>query len=531
MFTGRGYQAGRTTALVVVDGRIAAFGTDADVEAYRAEGDDVIDLAGLFLAPAFIDAHAHSVMGGIERNRCDLSETTEPADYRATVVGYAAANQDNSWILGAGWAISAFPAGLPTRQTLDEWIGDRPVYLPNRDHHSAWVSSAALRLAGIDADTADPEDGRIEREENGTPSGVLHEGAMHLVEAHVPADTQDDFDAGLRTALANMHSVGVASWQDAWVTTDTSKPSNHAAYLRAAREGWLTAKVTAALWWERSIRHDLGYERYRIHTVKVMQDGIAETFTAAMLDPYLEGCGWRTENEGISFLDRKNLINVTGELDRNHFQVHFHALGDRAVRDCLDAIELAQAVDGRRDRRHHLVHTQFIDDTDVPRFAEFGVVANAQALWATQDADVEELTFPFVGSERGDRQYPFGELDRAGAAFATGSDWPVSLPDPIAAIHVAVNRFDPGQPAGTEPLGTDQALTLETALLAYTAGSAFVTRQDDETGEVRVGAAADLVVLDRDPFAVESHQIGDIKVDHTFVDGELVFTRLRGDHR
>lgn len=527
------------TALAVRDGLIVAVGGDADVAPYL-RGAEVVDLDGRLALPGFVDAHVHPVMGGLERLRCDLSTGATAEDYVAMITRHVATHPDQPWVLGGGWSMSAFPGGRPTRHALDAAVSDRPAYLPNRDHHSAWVNSRALELAGIDTRTPDPVDGRIERDTNGAPTGTLHEGAMNLVARLLPPDTQDDYDAGLQEAQRYLHSLGVVAWQDAWVAADSTGPSVHGAYLRAQEQGRLTARVSAALWWERDCPLDgvrdqvsglaklreetaaLG-SRYRAETVKVMLDGVAETFTAAMLDPYLDPCGHPTDNRGLSFLDPQLIQEVATTLDEVGFQIHFHALGDRAVRDALDALAVAREANGPVDRRHQLAHLQLVHPDDIGRFRELGAIANAQALWAAHEPQMDELTIPFLGGERASRQYPFGDLVRAGSSFAMGSDWPVTTPDPLAAIHVAVNRIYYGAAPATPALGPEQGLSLPTALAAYTAGSAWATRLEATSGSIAVGRPADLVVLDRNPFEASSIEIGAATVDRTYIDGRLVY--------
>ena len=256
-----------------------------------------------------------------------------------------------------------------------------------------------------------------------------------------------------------------------------------------------------------------------------MQDGVAENFTASMTEPYCDGHGHHTDNSGISFVPPEVLLPAAVELDAAGFQLHFHAIGDLAVRQCLDAVEHALHANGRRDARHHIAHLQVIHPDDIHRFRELGVVANMQAFWAALEAQMVELTLPFLGEPRSSWQYPFGDLRRSGAALAMGSDWAVSTADPLAAIHVAVNRLMPQAHREGEPehpvFLPEQRLDLATALTAYTAGSAFVNRHDD-TGTIREGALADLVVLDRDPFAGPSEEIGDTRVLQTFIDGRRV---------
>ncbi|MGW4160285.1 amidohydrolase [Streptomyces sp. NPDC004788] len=522
----------RATSLAVTGERITAVGHD-EVRDLVGPSTEVVDLTGKLLIPGFQDSHIHAVYGGVELAECDLSGTTGVDDYRRIIAGFAAAHPDHEWITGGGWSMESFEGGLPTRQLLDELVADRPVCLVNRDHHGSWVNSRALELAGITADTPDPADGRIERDADGNPTGVLQEGAAALVSRHVPAGTRADRVAGLLRAQALLHSLGVTGWQDALLGEFSGKPDPSDAYMAAAADGTLTARVTGALWWDRArgaeqipelvaLRKELSLGRFRAGSVKIMQDGIAENFTAAMTSPYLDGCGCATANTGLSFVDPEALRGHVTALDALDFQVHFHALGDRAVREALDAVEAAIAANGRRGNRHHLAHLQVVHPDDIARFARLGALANIQPLWAAHEPQMDELTIPFLGPERAAWQYPFGDLVRAGATLVAGSDWPVSSPDPLAGIHVAVNRAEPGATDGRVFLA-EQRLDLPTALAAYTAGSAHVNGHDD-AGSLRPGHLADLVVLDRDILTAPREEIAEARVEQTFVGG----TRVHG---
>ena len=522
----------RATSVAVRDGRIAAVGHD-EVRELIGPRTEVVDLKGKLLLPGFQDAHVHPQGAGLELGLCHLADTVDPAEYLRRIREYADQHPDVEWITGGGWSLEAFPGGAPTAAALDAIVPDRPVFLPNRDHHGAWVNSRALERAGIDARTPDPADGRIERDADGNPTGMLQEGAVHLVGRLVPDPTPEDQLAALLRAQAVLHSYGVTAWQDAIVGAYANMTDPAPSYAAALDQGLLTARVVGALWWDRergaeqipelvARREELHRDRFRAGTVKVMQDGVAENHTAAMLTPYLTGCGCSSDNSGISFVEPGELRKYVTELDACGFQVHFHALGDRAVREALDAVESARTANGWRDTRHHLAHLQVVHPHDVPRFRALGASANLQMLWAAHEPQMDELTLPFLGAERGARQYPFGDLLRAGATLAAGSDWPVSSPDPFQAIHVAVNRIAPGAPEGTPEFLPEQRLDLGTALAAYTAGSAHVNHLDDITGSITVGKSADLVVLDRDPFAGPSEEIAATRVLETFVEGRRV---------
>ncbi|KAF2418707.1 amidohydrolase [Microbacterium sp. B35-30] len=525
----------RAGSVAVTDGRIVAV-SPGDLGDLVGPSTEAVDLAGRMLIPGFQDAHVHPVWGGLDMLRCDLSGLSTAAEYVDAIGGYVRAHPDDEWILGGGWQMSAFPGGTPTASALDAVTGDRPAFFPNRDGHGAWVNSAALRRAGIDRDTLDPADGRIERDADGAPSGTLHEGAMALVNRLLPEEPLERLTEALLLGQRYLHSFGITGWQDAIVGSYGDAGDPGPAYLAAAADGTLTARVVGAIWWDRTQGLEQipsileRRERYRggrfaATSVKVMQDGVAENFTASMLEPYCDGHGHLTDNSGISFVDPAVLNEAVPLLDAAGFQVHFHAIGDRAVRECLDAVENAIARNGRRDNRHHIAHIQVVHPEDMRRFRELGVAANMQSLWATYEPQMVELTLPFFGEQRSAWQYPFGDLLRSGAVLAAGSDWSVSTPDPMAAIHTAVNRMAaPGQEEGEyDPFYPEQSIDLATSLTAYTAGSAWVNHLDDVTGTIEVGKYADLAVLDRDPFAGPADRIGATRTLQTFVQGERVY--------
>jgi hypothetical protein len=524
----------RATAVAVRGERIVAVGHD-ELRELAGPGTEIVDLGGRLLIPGFQDAHVHPVGAGVELGQCDLTETVDVAEYRRRIAAYAAANPDRPWITGGGWSMESFPGGAPHRDLLDELVPDRPVYLANRDHHGAWANSRALELAGIDANTPDPADGRIERDADGVPIGMLQEGAMHLVAAVVPATTREEKLAGLLRAQQVLHSLGITAWQDALVGANPVMSDSATAYLDAVAQDALTARVVGALWWSRdrgaeqiddllAAREALTSGRFRATSVKIMQDGIAENHTAALISPYGAGCGCRNpgEHRGLSFIDPDALKEYVAALDAHDFQVHFHALGDRAVREALDAVEAARDKNGFTDLRPHLAHLQIVHPDDIARFRRLGATANMQPLWAAHEPQMDELTIPFLGPERSAWQYPFGSLLRSGATLAAGSDWPVSSANPILGIHVAVNRREPQSDGPV--FYADERIDLGSALAAYTSGTAYVNHLDD-TGVIAVGNLADLAVLDRDPFDGPADAIWDTRVEQTFVGGQRVFAR------
>jgi len=319
-------------AVAVRDGRIVAVGGAREMRDLTGPRTEVVDLRGRALLPGFQDAHVHPAFAGVTMMRCDLAGAGSAAGALARIGGYAREHPDLEWISGSGWSMEWFPGGTPARELLDSVVGARPAYLTNRDGHGAWASSRALELAGLDAGTPDPPDGRIERTADGSPQGTLHEGAAVLIGRLVPAPTPAESGTGLLRAQQHLHRLGITAWQDAIVGDYLGHADPLPVYLAAAAAGQLTARVEGALWWDRGrggeqlddllSRRELAAraaagqpgpgqlgraDRFRANTVKIMQDGVAENFTAGLLKPYLDGCGGQTGNSGLSYVDPAEL--------------------------------------------------------------------------------------------------------------------------------------------------------------------------------------------------------------------------------
>jgi predicted amidohydrolase YtcJ len=437
--------------------------------------------------------------------------------------------------------LSAGPGGTPAAADLDAVTGGRPAFLLNRDHHTAWVNNAAMTIARITTRSPDPADGRIERDHAGFPAGALHEGAMRLVADHVPPPSQAELRQALLTAQAHLHSLGITSIQDACVgdAGEIGVPDTFDTYRRAAADRLLTCRVTGALWWER-LRgvHQLdtllarreaadGSGYFRATSVKLMLDGVCETFTAAMGSPYLDGHGNATDRMGNLFIDPAELAEAAGKLADLGFQMHFHAIGDRAVSTALDV--LSKLPDGQRvSGRHQIAHLQFIGPHDLERFAQLGVIANFQPLWACKDDQNDQLTVPFVGAERAAWQYRIGSALRLGTRIAFGSDWPVSSADPLQEMHVAVNRMlsvrlgEPGSVETTIPLLPAEAISVDAAVDAFTRGVAYVNHEDDVAGTLEPGKLADVAVLSQDIYTMPRITLGSASAALTIASGQVV---------
>ena len=520
----------RAEAVAVAGGRIVAVGDDADIRALAVTSTRVVELEGRTVLPGFQDAHLHVAHGGHGSMLCDLHESPTPDTHAEHIRSYAATHPDNAWVVGVGWSMDDFGGPMPTAAFLDALVADRPVLLYTRDGHTGWVNSRALELAGIAAATPDPPGGVIDRDADGAPSGTLQENAIRLVSGLVPETSPSEWEDAIVRAQAYLHSLGITTCQEAKLDTQLFDP-----YRAVAERGELTMRTEANLWWDDTEGDDqleLLLEqrsagtvgRLRIRGAKLFQDGVVESYTAAMLDPYRDA-GAATGTTGLSLYEPERLNHVVALLDAYGFQVHIHGLGDRAVRECLDAFEHAQAVNGRRDARFHIAHVQFAHPDDLPRFASLGVVANVTPYWAVRSGYVEDLTLPHISEAAGAGMYAFGSITRAGGRLAFGSDWSVSTPDPLLQLEVAVNRRRPGYAADSVLL-PDERLDLDTALAAATLGSAYVNHLDDVTGSIEVGKLADLVVLDRDLSDRGAGEIHEARVQLTLAEGEAVFDAL-----
>jgi predicted amidohydrolase YtcJ len=478
------------------------------------------------ILPAFQDAHVHPVSGGLELDRCDLLDLRTRAAILDRIRA-CAAGSDSGWLVGSRWDLPVFPDANPRKEWLDSIVPDRPAYFPAADHHSAWVNSAALRLAGVTRATPDPPRGRIERDARGEPSGTLRESAMQLVSSLIPPPSPDRRLDGLRQALALFNRHGVTALQEA--SADRTLLET---YRELERLGELTARVVVAMradprggpaQVDTFVAWRAAFRSPRVHpeVVKFFLDGVIEARTAAMLQPYADRPGWAGEPNWTA----ATLDSMVARLVAEGFSIHLHAIGDRAVRMALDAVEQAERGQDRGTRRHQIAHAQVVDPADAPRFGALGVIANFQPLWAYPDAYIRDLTWPALGPDRSQWIYPINAVLQAGGRIAFGSDWSVTSLVPLEGIQVAVTRRDPADSLGLQLL-PEQAIALEAALRAYTLGAAYANGLDSLTGSLRVGKAADLVVLEADLQELPPHRIAGVRVLLTLLDGKPVHGRL-----
>lgn len=523
--------AGRSwaEAVAIKDGRIVFVGSGEDAKGFIGDDTKVVDLKGRMVVPGFQDAHVHPISAGVEASACNLNGLGNVDAYVAAIKKYADEHPDEPWITGGGWSMAAFgPGALARKELIDAVVSDRPVILYSQDGHTSWVNSKALEVAGITNQTRDPPDGRIDRDPKTRAAvGSLQEGASGLVAAKVPPVDDAKRAAGLRYAVKYLNGLGITAIQDAHVDQDDLET-----YRQLDEAGELSLHVVGSIWWERDqgleqiedikrLRTEFTKGHVDAGTVKIMQDGVMENYTAAMLEPYLIP----SKSKGIPMIEPEKLKAAVTQLDADGFQVHFHAIGDAAIRQSLDAVEAARTANGDKGRRHHISHLQLIDKADIPRFKALGVVANFQPLWAMNDPYVTELAVPFIGPERAAGLYPIGSVAKSGGTIAFGSDWSVSSPNPFEQMETAITRLE-ANGGTTEPLLPAEAITLAQAIDAFTIHAAFVNRDEKDTGSIEVGKSADLAVLDRNLFETELSELSEAQALVTLFEGKPVHGKL-----
>jgi len=522
------------SAVAVEGDQVVYVGDDAGLEPFVGPGTRVIDLDGRMLLPGFQDSHLHPGTG-MRLLQIDLQGVLDANEVIVRIERYAAQRPEYAWIQGSGWEEAAFrPAGLPTRQLLDSAVNDRPAVLRSAGGQAIWVNSRALEAVGITAATADPPNGRIERDERGEPTGVLSGSAIALVLRQLPQPSERVRLDGYRAALRLMGRNGITA-----MTNASSSAQSEADFSQLAAAGELTVRSTHCQRFRREIDDEEqvgGFleRRARLPSVpgspratciKIFLDGNMRSETAGMLRSY-EG---QPGDLGEVFVEPDRLARLLTRLDREGFQVLIHAIGDRGVRRALDGFAAARAANGPRGPRHTITHLALIDPADVPRFRQLGVIANMTPHWGKGDGWLETTGTQSVGIERARQMYAYKGLLGSGAHLVWGTDWGVSPIVPMEGIEAAVTRRYLGgrDAAGTvyEPWAPEERVTLGQAIASYTIFSAYLWSQEGTRGSIDVGKLADLVVLESNLFDVPETEIHRVRADMTIFDGRVVFER------
>ena len=507
---------------ILIDGEtIIATGT----EALNSQFDKSIDLHGAHVIPAFIDGHAHPIFGGREAAGPRINGLNSLDEILAEVKNFAINNPYQAWIIGGAYEAAIIDGGDFDAHWLDSVVSDRPVVLHAVDHHTIWVNTRALELAGITKQTPDPSSGTIARRGDGTAKGTLREPtAMALILDIAPADSIQSDVAAIKRACAAYLKAGVTTSIDSWVEKDMAQ-----AYLAAAKSGDLTIAMnlsflaTPSNWRENlaefnSLRGEFAAlpnpDLVKANSIKFLADGALSAGTAALMEPYLDN----PSSSGIKIWDDEELLDAVALFDMHRYQVHIHAIGDAAVKQALDAIEAMMRINPDWDRRPVIVHAQLICDEDLPRFKQLGVIANIQPLWCYMDPMNKELILPRIGSARNDLQYRLRTLIDSGATIAFGSDWPVTSEVPLRALGVPVNRLAPGA-KDADGWNIDEAITLEESLTFYTKNAAYQMFREHERGSLQAGMKADFLVLEKNLFEIDPSEVSSLAIHALYQNG------------
>ena len=529
LFNGKvwtGEQPARFVEAVAIKGnRIEATGSLAQVRSLAGTSTRMIDLKGRLVVAGFNDAHTHFLSGSLGLTQVDLNNAASANEAVQRVAEYARKHPEKKWITGMGWLYSIFEDGRPTKELLDKAVPDRPIFLSAYDGHSAWVNSKALEMAGINSQTNFDGFGSIVKNDKGEPTGMLLEGAQQLVRKLVPRPTREEQLQALRLGMQYAASLGITSIQNA-----SGSPDEFSLYEELLRNQQLTLRASTAFSMGKSTKEEdiakyatirdryVRHPQLRASSVKFLVDGVIESHTAAMLEPYAD-----TNIRGELALPEDVYSRLVTAADKAGFQVYTHAIGDRGVRVALDAYEAAMRANGKRDSRHRVEHVEQCKPEDVLRFAKLGVIASMEPIHA--DPGTVAVWEKAVGPQRLPYSFAWASMLQNKVKLVYSSDWPACItPDPIRGLHVAVNRqTTDGKPAaGWVP---EQRIALTDALVAYTQGGAYSSFDEQQLGKIAKGYLADIIVLSQDLFTIPPSEIHNTRVQMTIANGKVVYEK------
>src|SRR6266853_2246874 len=526
VFTGNSEQRW-AEAIAIHDGKIIAVGDEPSISKLRSATTQVIEAGGHLVLPGFVDCHIHFIDGSLSLGRVNLAGAKDVADIQQRLRDYASKHPGKDWILGRGWNYAMFGSeSLPDKKYLDEIFPDRPVLLAGYDGHTYWANSKALALAGITSDTPDPPNGSIVRDsKTHEATGALKEAAHGIVDRVVPKSSREENLAALRAGmkwanengLTRVHSAG-GDFEHLDLYDDLRRHGQQT--LRFYISYFLNPPElrTSDLDSIEAARKKFHDEWIDTNAVKMMVDGVVESHTAAMLEPYSDD----SSTKGKLFWDPAKYSAAVAELDKRSLQLFTHAIGEYGVRTALDAYERAKASNRTDDRRPRIEHIETIAPSDIPRFGKLGVIASMQPLHSYPDADTLDIWARNAGPDRASRAWAWKSIADSGGHLAFGSDWPVVTLNPWEGVQTAVTRqTSEGQPeAGFVP---EQRLTVAQVIDGYTLGAAVAGRREKSEGSLEVGKLADLIILSQNIFDVEPRKIGATKVVTTIVGGRVVY--------
>lgn len=505
-------------SILFENGEVVAVGTSEDLESREPEA-EVVDGGGHVMLPGLIDAHAHVVGLGQLLTQVDLTGSTSLDEALERVKDYATSNPELPWIVGRGWNQELWQENtFPTALDLDQVVDDRPVFLSRIDGHAAWVNSVALTIGDVTRETQDPVGGRVIRDDEGDPTGILVDAAETYVARFIPQESQEHLEEAIERALQEMLSLGITGVHDAGVSKGVWDM-----YQQIDRRDELTVHINAMIggvteqtrpWIEQGPVMPKASSRLSLTGVKIYSDGALGSRGAAMLEPYNDEPG----NKGLLFYDQKEMDDQVLTAVSNGFQANVHAIGDAANRQVLGALGKASQAYPESER-HRVEHAQVVAVEDIPRFTELGLIASMQPTHATSDKNMAQDR---IGEKRLEGAYAWRTFIDQGTLIAAGSDFPVEPVNPFFGIHAAVTRQDRKDepPNGWR---SEEAMSLREALRAFTLDAAFAAKSESLYGSLEPGKKADFILIDRDPFEIPPSELDDIQVIETWVEGKKVY--------
>lgn len=519
-------------AVAIKATKIMAVGKSDYIQSLADPKTEVIDLNGKLVTAGFNDAHIHFLSGSLGLAEVDMTGTASPADVAEKVNQFIKENPTKEWITGRGWQYTSFTSSLPDHETLSAIPNDKPVFIKAYDGHSAWANKKALSIAGIDRNTKYNGFGEIVKDKKGEPTGTLRESAMDLVGKHVTKLTRTEKLDALRKGMKLAASLGITSIQNADGTKEvfslyqellnTGELSIRYAAAFSADENTTDADITLFT----KLKDSVGVSNpmIRADAIKFMIDGVIESHTGYMLQPYEDVSSNDPLALGQLAVPIEKYQNLVAEFDKNGFRIYTHAIGDKGVRESLNAYENAANLNGKRDARHRIEHIETVAPEDIPRFAQLGVLPSMEPIHA--DPGTISVWAKAIGEKRLPWSFAWAEMLKSNAYLVYSSDWPACIDiNPIRGIHVAVNRKTPeGFPEGGWI--DEQKISIAQALKAYTSAGAYSSFEENLKGQIKAGQLADMIVFSQDLFTIDPMKTHETKVVLTVFDGKVIYNKL-----
>lgn len=519
-------------AVAVKANKIIAVGKSGELRKLANDQTKIIDLGKKLVTAGFNDAHIHFLSGSLELSQVSLADSPTPADVAARVNAFYKANPSRPWITGRGWQYTSFASGLPDAESLKDVTNDVPVFIIAYDGHSAWANRKALALAGIDRTTVYTGFGEIVKDKNGIPTGTLRESAMGLVRKFIPKPSREEKLTALREGLKLAASLGITSIQNA-----NGSEEELSLFSELFRKNELTLRYAAAFSVNEAtsaadiarftqLKDSVGFNNLMIRAdaIKFMIDGVIESHTGYMLQPYADLPASDPLAFGQLAVPVEKYRELVSTLDKNGFRIYTHAIGDKGVREALNAYEQAIKQNGKRDARHRVEHIETISPEDIPRFAQLEVMPSMEPIHA--EPGTTSVWSKAVGEERLPWSFAWAEMLKHNAYLVYSSDWPACIDiNPVRGLHVAVTRQTPaGFPEGGWI--PEQKITIEQALKAYTSAGAYSSFEENVKGKISAGQLADIIVFSQDLFTIDPMKTYETRVVLTVFDGKVIYDKL-----